>query len=105
MNNHVYFLGYSLIQLPDLIIRIYELLQKRLFSDHKTRQGKKFKARVTTMNTLNELEKKMENRQRIDDDMSDNFGTLIRELSSKMTLFNDRMDKYDKILDKLLNKQ
>ena len=88
-----------------MIIRIYGLLQKRLFSDQTTRKRTKINGRVTAMKTLNEFEKKTENRQRIDDDMSDNFGTLIRELSTKMTLFNDRMDNHDRVLDKLLNKQ
>ena len=106
MNNHVETsLGYSLIQLPSLILRIYDLLQKRLLSDFTTKQRTIYNARVTAMKTLNEVKENTENWQSKDDNTSDNFWKLIRELSTKMTLLHDRMDKNDKILENLLNKQ
>ena len=57
------------------------------------------------MKTLNEVKENTENWQSKDDNTSDNFWKLIRELSTKMTLLHDRMDKNDKILENLLNKQ
>lgn len=94
-------------------MRISDLLQKQLFSNRTTRRRPQAKAPVTARKTLEEYEKIIVSRKSRDnntssvymqtsDGISDDIVTFVK---GQMKMINDRMDKQDKIMETLLNKQ